>query len=240
MTNIINRGLKLISYSITQKHSSALQAFGVLSLLWYSLWTIVFISATYLNINFYHYADYSVWVFAAFMYLLMDLLFCAPLFYIQVRWVRRVRRIASEAEKWSQIYYQRAQQQMYENPMMQQYGQQVSPNLQNYPANQQFDQIRQIRIQTARNCEAALRYEAAAQIYEEIGLWSEAGRVRMKAIELQAPKSFFTAHNIHIGNSTTIQDSIINRSQIGDSYNNPPQIPQQIPTQQNFQNPPRP
>ena len=45
-------------------------------------------------------------------------------------------------------------------------------------------------------------------------MWEEAGKMRLKNIELHSGKSIFKIDNITFDSSTTIQDSVINRSSI--------------------------
>ncbi len=69
------------------------------------------------------------------------------------------------------------------------------------------------KIKHAKNYEKALRFEDAAKLYEELGLWDDAGRVRKLAKEQQAPQM-----KVDIGEidrSTHISDSVLHKSPIG-------------------------
>ena len=74
----------------------------------------------------------------------------------------------------------------------------------------------QQKIQQARNYEIALRFEPAAKIYEECEMWEEAGRMRMKDIELNTPKSLFMLDRLNLAESFRIENSVIDGSTVGD------------------------
>jgi len=77
------------------------------------------------------------------------------------------------------------------------------------------DKYKPYKIQQAKNFETSARYEDAAKIYEEIGMYNKAGRVRNLNQESTRDSKQFFAENMHIGDQTTIKDSVLNRSTIG-------------------------
>ncbi len=69
-------------------------------------------------------------------------------------------------------------------------------------------------VYTAQHYERAGRFEEAARIYEECGLWEDAERVRLRMNELQVSKSSFRAHSIQRDSSVSIRDSVVVGSDI--------------------------
>lgn len=110
-------------------------------------------------------------------------------------------------------------------------GGQTGPHGRSYPLNaypngSRHHDLIQERIGQARNFEKALRYEAAARLYEECQMWEEAGKMRLKDIELTNPKSLFVLDRLSIGQSTMIENSVIRDSFIANQefpVNNDPE-----------------
>lgn len=71
------------------------------------------------------------------------------------------------------------------------------------------------KLEQANNFEKALRFEDAAKIYEELGMWDEAGDMRRKKIEFENQPTSVMIEGVNIDQSTTIQDSVISKSTIG-------------------------
>jgi len=72
------------------------------------------------------------------------------------------------------------------------------------------------KLQQANKLESAVRYEDAAKIYEDLEMYNEAGRVRKIKQESQKNSSKqFIAEHMHVGDQTTIKDSVLYRSSVG-------------------------
>ena len=69
-------------------------------------------------------------------------------------------------------------------------------------------------LQKARNYELACRYEDAAEIYEKLGRWEDAGRVRKLAQRPKAMTQNIMAGKIDMSTKTEIKDSTLLRSQV--------------------------
>lgn len=84
------------------------------------------------------------------------------------------------------------------------------------PGQTPFHETRAEKITQARNFEKAMRFEDAAHLYEECEMWEEAGRMRMRDIDFKTPKAFLNIGRLDIDLTTTIRESIIQGSDIGD------------------------
>ena len=70
-------------------------------------------------------------------------------------------------------------------------------------------------LNRAKNYEKSLRYEDSAKLYEELGMWDEAGRVRKLAHEKKAPQTKVDIGHVDQSVRSHIQDSVVMKSNIG-------------------------
>ena len=184
-------------YGWKQNESRPLQAFTILVIIWNAFWAVAGAVALFFVAQEKSEPFLMKMILYPIVLLVWVLLFCGLPHFIQYAWARRIKRIAKEAAYWEEYYRQK----QFEEHIM------VAEEF----TREEVD----MRVQMAQNYERALRHEDAAQLYEECGMWDEAGKARMKQIELTAPGSIFKAHNIHIDSSVSIKDSVVQRSVIG-------------------------
>jgi len=180
-----------IRYGLSQENSRSLALFTFFFLLWTGFWALIWGIAAFAG-----YVLEGSFLNNVFLWAVLLIITSGPVYILQMLWANRLKQISNEVKKWNTLY--KKKQMEYKK---------VSKK---HKKSKQDEMVK-----TAKNYEDALRFQDAAQIYEELGLWKEAGRARMREIELKAPKSVFKNHNIQIGDTTVIQDSVIQRSKIG-------------------------
>jgi hypothetical protein len=107
------------------------------------------------------------------------LFWCGVTFPVLLIRARKIKRIVQETQKWSKLYKQKEQQQIEENKKQHELSYINKAELRK-------DMERNNQLQVAKNFELALQYKDAVKIYEEYKMWSDAKRVRMKALKSQS------------------------------------------------------
>ena len=78
------------------------------------------------------------------------------------------------------------------------------------------------KLQQAKNFEISLRYENAALLYEELGMWKDAGRLRKQLQKSKSVLQNIVANRLDMSSKVHIKDSVVQRSQIGGSGSGTP------------------
>jgi len=221
---LLTKGIfKDVKYGLRQTYSSGLKIFSYITIFWSAFW-VLFFSIFFI----YGDGDNLPQATQVWEIVLSALIFILPAWMIQRAGVKKIKAVAREAGCWNEYYQTKKQQ-----PSLLSTPGEPSPttsslvepspatvSTQGSPFYQHtHDEQVERKIEQARNFEKALRYEDAAKLLEECEMWDEAGRMRLKDIELHASKSIFKIDNLHIEDSINIHDSVIQRSSIGSNRN---------------------
>lgn len=234
-----------IRYGLTQEYSSGLRTYTIANIMYTSIMSILIIEngyETYVNIESSGSIIFDLMVMFMGLVIFIFLLI-GPVWYFQRVGDRKIERISKEVDYWRQYYQAKRMAKGIDlipaiGPGIEQFGDpgtdpftrtsnQSSIHPTSYPFSGHLPPIppnHQPPVNTtgdhqkltmAANYTKALAYESAARLYEELGMWDDAGRMRLLDIKAHASRTIFHVDRLNIYRSTVIQNSIITDSTVG-------------------------
>ena len=213
---------RYITYGRKQRFSKKLKYFSYFTHFWLGIWLgilFIIISDNYENTG-----EVSLMIAG---WMLLAVIVCTPVVFIQVIGTKRVKLLATRIEELNSS----SKEFTVNNSMHGQLNSGrsiahkpvIDPSLHNMNGIEDHQITRDEKIVFAGNYVKALRYEEAARLYEECNLWEEAGKVRWMKFQMENSRSFFNIDHVENGTAFLFNNGHIRkRDDVGVDHFEPP------------------